>query len=163
MCKYNNRCARSEIFHVCLEPFKLLVAELTKTAGLKVQYVDQSNEMDAVLIEAVPTGTFGFDVLEVSFAVEFASIVEHIMLAGNMENVFGSATPENFIKGVELLRLRQLRDISCVDQEGRRGRHRVNAIESNLKCLGNILVRLLVKPNMAVANLQKAEIGGLGQ
>ena len=31
-----NRRARSEIFHVGLEPFKLLVAELTQTAGLKV-------------------------------------------------------------------------------------------------------------------------------
>src|SRR4030095_9151175 len=119
--------------------------------------------MNAVLIETVPTGTFGFDLLKVSFAVEFSSIVEHIMLAGNIENVSGSAALKYFIEGVELLRLRQLRDISCVNQERRRGRHRVNAIESNLKCLGNILVRVLVKPDMAVADLQKAEIGSLGQ
>ena len=47
-----NRRARSETFHVGLEPFKLLVAELTQTAGLKVQDVNQRNEMDAVLIES---------------------------------------------------------------------------------------------------------------
>ena len=49
----DNRRARSEIFHVGLEPFELLVAELSQTAGLKVQDVDQSNEMDSVLVEAV--------------------------------------------------------------------------------------------------------------
>src|SRR6266487_5794470 len=143
-------------FYILFEPRKLFFAELPQAARLKIEDVDQANEMDAVLIETVPTGTFGFDVLQVSFTVEFSSIVEHIMLAGNIENVSGSAALKYFIKCVELLRLRQLGDISCVDQERGRSRHRVNAIESNLKCLGNILVRLLVKPNMAVANLQKA-------
>ena len=31
-----NRCARSEIFHVGLEPLELVIAELPQTAGLKV-------------------------------------------------------------------------------------------------------------------------------
>src|SRR5205823_3378486 len=57
----DNRRAGSEILHVGLEPFELLVSELTQTAGLKIQNVDQSNEMDAVLIEAIPAGAFAFD------------------------------------------------------------------------------------------------------
>src|SRR5437899_3118506 len=155
MCEDYDWCVAAKSFYILFEPRKLFLAELPQAARLKIEDVDQANEMNAVLIEAVPTGTFGFDALQVSFAVEFASIVEHIMLAGNMENVFGSAALKYFIKGVELLRLRQLRDISCVDQERRRRRHRVNAIESNLKCFGHIFVRLLVKADMAIADLQE--------
>src|SRR6266480_4390776 len=158
MCKYNNRCARSEIFHVCLEPFKLLVAELTKTAGLKVQYVDQSNEMDAVLIEAVPAGAFAFDALQIPFTVKLSAIIEYIMLSRHVENVLCTAALEHLIERVELLRLRQLRDISRVDKEGRRSRHRVDAIERNLECRCDILIRVLIESNMAVANLQKAKV-----
>jgi len=45
---------RSKILYVGLEPFKLLIAELTQAAGLKVKDVDQCNEMDTVLIETEP-------------------------------------------------------------------------------------------------------------
>src|SRR5438046_1115998 len=106
MCKYNNRCARSEIFHVCLEPFKLLVAELTKTASLKVQDVDQGNEMDTVLIETVPAGAFAFDALQIPFTVKLSAIIEYVVLSGNIKNVLGPAALENLIEGVEFLRLR---------------------------------------------------------
>ena len=83
------------------------------------------------------------------------------MLPGHIKDVFGSAALEYLIERVELLRLRQLGDISSVDKERRRSRHRVNAIESNFERLGNILVRLLVKPDVAIADLQKAKIGSL--
>ena len=45
-----------------------------------------------------------------------------------------------------------------MNKERRRGRHRVDAIESNFECLGDILVRRLVEADMAIADLQKAEI-----
>src|SRR6266705_4014163 len=115
MRKDYNWSVSAKAFYVLFEPFKLFLTQLTQTAGLKVEDVDQANEMNAVLIETVPTGTVGFDLLQVSFAVKFPSIVEHIMLAGNIENVFGSAALKYLVEGVELLRLRQLRDISCVD------------------------------------------------
>src|SRR5438270_10710849 len=57
----DNRRARSEILNVGLEPLKLLVAELTQTAGLKVQDVNQSNEVNSVFVEAVPARAFAFD------------------------------------------------------------------------------------------------------
>ncbi len=51
----HNRRAGSEILNVGLQPLKLLVAELAQPAGLKVQDVDQSNEVDSVFVKAVPT------------------------------------------------------------------------------------------------------------
>src|SRR5262249_56136826 len=45
-------------FHIRFEPIELFIAELAQTAGLELENVDQSNEMDAVLVEAVPAGAF---------------------------------------------------------------------------------------------------------
>src|SRR5262249_48117647 len=50
-------------FHIRFEPIELFIAELAQTAGLELENVDQSNEMDAVLVEAVPAGAFGVDAL----------------------------------------------------------------------------------------------------
>ncbi len=56
-------CVGAKAFQVVLEPFELLVAKLTQTAGLKINHVDEANEMNAVFVEAVPTGPFGVDSL----------------------------------------------------------------------------------------------------
>ena len=53
----------AEAFDVIFQPAQLLVAELSQPAGLEVKHIDQSNEMDAVLVEAVPAGALGFDAL----------------------------------------------------------------------------------------------------
>src|SRR5438876_5980290 len=81
------------------------------------------------------------------------------MLSGNVENVLGSAALQHFIEGVELLWLRQLRDISRMNEERRRRWHSVDAIEGNLESLRHILVRLFTESDVAVADLQKAEVG----
>ncbi len=59
----DDRRVRAKTFQIVLEPFELLVSELAQPAGLKIQNIDQSNEMAAVLVEAVPPGAFGFDTL----------------------------------------------------------------------------------------------------
>src|SRR5437870_7844914 len=96
--------------------------------------------MNAAFIEAVPARAFTFDALQITFTVKLSAIVKHIVLPGNIENVLGSAALEHFIEGVELLRLRQLREVSGMDKERRRSRHRVDAIESNLEGLRHIFV-----------------------
>src|SRR6266478_5841386 len=125
----NNRRVRAKTFHVLFEPFKLLVAELTQAAGLKVQDVHQCNKMDTVLIETVPARAFAFDALQIPFAVKLSAIVKHIVLPGHIENVLGSAALQYLIKGVELFGLRQLREVSRVNKKGRRRWHRIDAIE----------------------------------
>ena len=155
----NNRRVRAKTFHVVFQPFELLVAELSQTAGLKVQDVDQSNEVDSVFVKTVPAGALGFDALSIPFAVKLPAIIEHIVLSGNIENVLGPAALEHLIERVELLWLRQLRNISRVDKESRRSGHRVDAIERNLERRSDILVSIFVEPDMAVADLQKAKVG----
>src|SRR5260370_32131301 len=105
VCEDNNRRVRAKVFHVALEPFQLLVAELTQAAGLKVKDVDQCNEMDTILIETVIARAFAFDALQITFTVKLSAIVKHIVLSGNIENVLGPAALEHFIEGVELFSL----------------------------------------------------------
>ena len=54
MCENDDRCVGAKTFYVCFEPFELLVTELAEPAGLEVKHIDQPNEMDAVLVKAVP-------------------------------------------------------------------------------------------------------------
>src|SRR5205823_12145770 len=115
--KDHNWSVRTQPFYIGFEPLELLIAKLPQAAGLKIKDVDQADEMDAILVKTIPARALGFDALQIPFTVKFTSIVAHIMLSGNIENVFGSAALKYFIKGVELLGLRQLGNVSCVDKE----------------------------------------------
>src|SRR5204862_7062314 len=110
--------------------------------------------MNAAFVKAVPTGTFPLDVLQVPLTVHLSSIIEHIMLPGYIKDLFSSAALKDLVERVELFGLRQLCDISGVNKERWWSRHRVDAIESNFECLGNILVRRFAKPDVAIADLQ---------
>ena len=101
---------------------------------------------------------FAFDALQIAFTVKLSAIVEHIVLPGHVEDVLGPAALENLIERVELFRLRQLGNIARVNQERRRSRHRVDAIECNLERLSDILVRFLAKADVTVTDLEKAKI-----
>jgi len=78
------------------------------------------------------------------------------VLPGNVQDILYSAVLEDLIKRVELLRLRQLGNIACVNQERGRSRHRVDAIESNLERLRHILVCFFAEADVAVTDLEKA-------
>src|SRR6266403_5218858 len=92
------------------------------------------------------------------FLLKLSPIIEHIMLARNIEDVLGPAALEHLIESVELLGLRELGDVSSVDKESRRGGHRVDAIESNLERLRHIFVCLFAKADVTIANLEKAKV-----
>ena len=64
-----NWSVRTKPFYIPFKPLELLVAKLAQAAGLKIKDIDQPDEMDAVLIEAIPTGTLGFDALQLSLPV----------------------------------------------------------------------------------------------
>src|SRR6266850_1157330 len=91
MRKHDNRRARSEIFHVRLKPLELLVSELPQATRLEIQHIDQSNEMDAVFVEAVPPRALAFDAFQITFTVELPTTVEHIMLSRDVKNVLSPA------------------------------------------------------------------------
>src|SRR6266487_1463833 len=109
--------------------------------------------MDTVFVKAVPARAFAFDALQITFTVKLSTIVKHIVLPGNIENVLGSAALENFIKSVELLRLRELCKISRVDKERRWSGHCVDAIESNFEGRSNIFICFLTETDVAIADL----------
>ncbi len=75
------------------------------------------------------------------------------MFSGNIEYVLGSAALQHLIEGVELLWLRQLRDISRMNEERWRRWHRVDAIESNFEGRRNIFVCFLTEADVAIADL----------
>src|SRR6266480_6452698 len=119
--------------------------------------------MDTVFVETVIARALAFDALQIPFAVKLSAIVKHIVLPGNIENILGPAALQYLIKGVELFGLRQLREVSRVDKESWRSGHRVDAIESNLEGLRHILVRVFAEADVAIADLEKAEVGSRRQ
>src|SRR5439155_19920035 len=100
------RRARPETFYIGLKPLELLITKLRQTAGLKIQDVHQSNEMDSAFVKAVPTGALGFDALYIPLTVKLSAIVKDIVLARYIKDIFCSAALEQLIKRVELLRFR---------------------------------------------------------
>src|SRR6266404_5408590 len=92
------------------------------------------------------------------FTVKLSAVVKNVMLTRYKKYIFCFAALEHLIKRVELLRLRQLRDISGVDKERRRGGHRIDAIERNLERLRHIFVCLFAEADVTVANLEKAKV-----
>src|SRR5438552_18046354 len=90
--------------------------------------------------------------------IKFSAVVQDIVLARDIKYILCFAALEHLIKRVELLRFRQLCDISSVDEEGGWSGHRVNAIESNFERLRHILVCLFTEADVAVAELSEAKI-----
>src|SRR5947208_10621005 len=100
---------------------------------MEIQDVDQSNKMDAVFVEAVPTRAFAFDAFQITFTVALPTTIEHIMLSRNVKNVLSPAAFQHLIEGIELFRLRELGNISRMNEERRRRWHSIDAVESNLE------------------------------
>ena len=80
------------------------------------------------------------------------------MLSRNVKDVLSPAALQHFIEGVELFWLRELGNIPRMNEERRRRWHRVDAIEGNSEGRGYVFVRLFTEANVAVTDLQKAEV-----
>jgi hypothetical protein len=82
--KDHDRCRCRQTFDVILQPFELFVAEIAETARFQIDHVDKPDEVDAVLIKAVPTRPFR--PLAVALQVGLAgALVDHIVLARHIE------------------------------------------------------------------------------
>src|SRR5205823_13154791 len=92
--------------------------------------------------------------------IKFSAVVQDIVLARDIKYILCFAALEHLIKRVELLRFRQLCDISSVDEEGRWSGHRVNAIESNFERLRHILVCLFTEAVVHFVDLYESMICG---
>src|SRR5580704_6606411 len=154
-----DRRARREPFDILLQPFELLVAELGEAggfeAGLKLEHVDQADEVHARRVEAVPA--FAVGVLTVAFEISLAVVgVGDVVLAGQEEYLLVGGF-DDVIGVVPLLLLGEVADIAGMDEKGGLRRHRLDLRD----CLGErgawVRVWRLVKADMAVADLNKSE------
>src|SRR5690242_2999732 len=68
------------------EPGELVRPEPSQAAGLEVDHIDEADEVNAVIVEAVPTRALG--ALAVAGEIGLAqALVDDVMLAGNVVNV----------------------------------------------------------------------------
>src|SRR5271168_5318646 len=151
--------AGRELFHVVFEPLELIGAEQAQAAGFEVSHVVEGDEVDALLVKAVPAAALGAFAEAVE---EFAAVVnEHVVLAGNVVDLAGAEAFEHLGGGVELGGLGEVRDVAGVEHEFRSDGQSVDAIDGDLKRGGDVRVRGLVEAEVAVADLGKGEFAGV--
>src|SRR5260370_15534292 len=80
------------------------------------------------------------------------------MLTRHKVDLFGGRPFQCLVKRIEFTRLRELTQITGVNDEIRRVRHRVDFVDCRLQSSGNVRVGRLVKADVAVADLNKAEV-----
>src|SRR5579863_7621637 len=109
-----DRRARGFALEVGFDPFQLVRAEIAAAAGLQIKHVDEGDEMNAAVIEAVPAigGFASAETLEKCFAV----VADRVVLAGNVEGL-ESRGFYDLRRGVELGRLGEMRHVARVDQK----------------------------------------------
>ena len=112
--------------------------------------------MDAVLVKLYQPRFFAFDMFQIPFTVELSAIVKHIVLPGHIENIslvrqllilvesFDSSGFDNCVQY-----------LPCRSEKTAGSRHRVNAIESDLKFIGRRPCLAALRTDMAVADLRK--------
>jgi len=146
---------RRQTFDVILQPFELLISEIAETARFQIDHVDETDEVDAVLIKAVPTCTFR--PLAVALQVGFAAaLVDHVVLARHIE-CCQSGCLDRLIGVVELHVLRQVGNVAGMKHKGRLDPHRLDLGDSLLQSGERIWVHRLVEADVAVADLQEGE------
>ena len=116
--------------------------------------------MHAVGVERVPAGAFG--AAAVTIQVELAVLVEEIVLARHVMHV-ELRLRDDAVGVVELGHLRQMADVAGVNHERRLYRHRLDPVDRLLQRAARVRIGRLVEADMAVADLQEGEAGGLGR
>ncbi len=141
--------------HIVGEPDELLGPENAEAAGLQVHHIDQTDEMDAVLVEGIPARALG--VLAVALEIGLARLlVEDVVLARHVVHVETRGADD--LRGiVELGRGRQMGDVTRMKHEGRLAGERFDLGDGLLQRAERVRIRGLVEAHMAVGDLQEAE------
>src|SRR5712692_11166084 len=80
------------------------------------------------------------------------------MLTRHKVDLFGGRSFQCLVKRIEFTRLRELTQITGVNDEIRFVRHRVDLVDRRLQRSGYVRVCWLVKTDVTVADLHKAEV-----
>ena len=137
------------------EPGELVGPEPSKAAGLEVDHVDEANEMNAVIVEAVPTRALGALAVTVEIGLAQA-LVDDVMLAGNVVNVELGLT-DQLVGIVEFVGLGEMGDIAGMDHEGRARLQRLDLADGLAKRAERIRIGRFIEADMAVADMRKGE------
>src|SRR6266403_1353052 len=99
MGKDNDWRAVLQVLDITFKPLELIVAEGTQTAGFEIHHVHKADEVNAILVEAVPALSFG--VFCVTLAKHGALVIENVVFSWHKENLFISSF-QNLVHVVEL-------------------------------------------------------------
>src|SRR6476660_10356154 len=143
------------VFDIVGEPSELVGPEPSKASGLEVDHVDEGNEVNAVIVKAVPTRSLG--ALAVTGEIGLAqALVDDVMLAGNVVNVELGLTDQ--LAGiVEFVGLGEMGDIAGMDHEGRVCLQFLDLPDGLAKRAKRIRIGRFIEADMAVADMRKGE------
>src|ERR1700684_3307436 len=155
MRKDDDRRGVRKALDVIGEPSQLLCPKHAHAASLKIHYIVETDEMDSVLVEGIPTGALGILAVPLKIGLEW-HLVEVVVLARHVVHVKTYAADD--LSGVvEFLGLRQMGDVAGMEHEcrfvGKRFDLRDGLLQST-KCIG---IGFLVEADVAVGNLQESE------
>src|ERR1700733_2827342 len=137
------------------EPSQLLCPKHAHAASLKVHYIVETDEMDSVLVEGIPTGALGILAVPLKIGLEW-HLVEVVVLARHVVHV-KTYTADDLSGVVEFLGLRQMGDVAGMEHEcrlvGKRFDFRDRLLQRT-ECIG---IGFLVETDVAVGNLQESK------
>src|SRR5262249_18733 len=154
--KNNNRSARRKRLEIFFQPVQLFGAQNTKAAFANVQHVDQANKVHAFLVKAVPTRAES--VLSKALSIKRTVVADHVVFARDVKYPACLDTLEILFERVEFFRLGKVAQVAGVQDEIRRIWQRIDLRNRFLQCPDDVLVRLLVKADVAVADLDETEV-----
>src|SRR6266540_1275156 len=145
-------------FEIIHHPFELHITKLTESAFAYVQYIVQTDEVRAFVVETEPAAAFRSfaEALEVLFAV----VIEDVVLTRYVEHLLGLAALEDLFKCVELFGLGKVRQVAGVNNKVRRRGQGVDLRDCFLQRAEHVLVRFLAEADVAVADLHEREVSG---
>src|SRR5581483_7656950 len=139
---------------IVLQPLQLLVAKVAETSRFQIHYIHESDEVCAVLVEAVPSSTFR--VPGIPFAEHRTIVVQHVVLARNEEHFLIGAL-EDLLDCVKLIRRGKMRDVPGMKNEvGGIGKC-IDLIHGGFQSSNYVGIRGLVESHVAVADLYERE------
>src|SRR5207248_549858 len=115
----------------------------------------EADEVHAAAVERIPT--VAGRSLSIAAEIRLPVVGRDIVLAGNVEDPPRLERSQNLCGGVELPGLRELRDVAGVQHERRSLWQRVQLCDGVLQRADDIGVRLLVEPDVAVADLREED------
>src|SRR5262249_4836042 len=136
MSEDDNRLARRPATHVRFEPFELIVSKLSHP--LEHRRVVQTDEVDALMIEAVPAAPLRAERFAVPIEIQFAVVNRGVVFARNVVDLLRPGRLKNLIHRVELGRFRLMAQIACVDDEIRLVRKLVDLVDGSLQRRGDV-------------------------